>query len=188
LVGYLHYSSYIYSIIREYKFQKKRVMKKLLFVVGIVANTFVNAQEDVSVVTLSFERYFGFTAGSKANVNSGFNIQSDSTYKINRVGFGSNNIKIDLKNKTFENIAVVSNTVYNLGVQKIENVQIKNDTLSFFINAKTRDTNQPYIEYFKIVLHPEVGSIFSINMWVNPKYGNIGGTYLDTSLAKMTVN
>lgn len=162
-------------------------MKKLFFAIGVITSTFSFSQEEISVIKLTFESCYGFTAGSLANVHDGFKIQDDSTYRIDRVVSGYNNVTIDLKNKTFENNAVVDRQIYKSS-SKIENVQIKNDTLTFYINATSRITLQPYVEYFTIVLHPKENSRFLINMWVNPKYKNIGGTFLDASLAtKMTI-
>lgn len=163
-------------------------MKKLFFAIGILLSTFSFSQEEISIIKLTFESYYGFTAGSKADVHSGFNIQNDSTYKVDRVGHGYNNITIDLKNKTFENNAVVDQKIYK-SIDKLENVQIKNDTLSFYMNTRSRFTGVPYTEYFVIVLTPKENSreVFAVNMWINPKYGNVVGTYLDTSFARMTI-
>lgn len=161
-------------------------MTKLFFVIGVITSTFSFSQNDISVINLTFKSYYGFTAGSKADVRSGFNIQKDSTYKVDRVGYGYNTITINLKNKTFENNAVVDQKIYK-SIDKIENIQIKNDTLSFYMNTKSRFTNVSYIEYFVIVLTPKENSVFAINMWNNPKYGNVVGTYLDTSYAQMII-
>ncbi len=159
-------------------------MKKLLFVVGLVLSSTLNAQKvettklELTIVKLKFESYLGFTAGSKANVHAGLDIQNDSTYQIDRIGIGSNDIVIDIKQKTMTNVAVAGGKNYN-ETRKIENVVIKNDTLTFQVCAVSRLSNLPYTEYHTIVLSPSENSICAMNTWINPKYGNIGGQYIN---------
>jgi hypothetical protein len=160
-------------------------MKKLFFAIGVITSTFSFSQEQISVIKLTFESCYGFTAVSVANnVNSSFAIQNDSTYIVDRVVSGYNNTIIDLKNKTFENNSVANCRIYR-SVSKIENVQIKNDTLTFYINTTSRITMQSYTEYFTIVLHPKENSTFLINIWADTN--SVFGTYLDTSYAHMIV-
>ena len=163
-------------------------MSRVLFSLCSAVCLSVFSQENtITSIALQFETYLGFTCGSKANVKSGFQIQEDTTYKINRMGVGKNNIVIDLVSKTFTNDAFADGKSYHEQT-KIEDIKIKNDTLSFYINAVSRISKTPYTEYFFIALKPAPNSIFSINLWKNPRYGNIGGTYLTDSYAKMKIN
>lgn len=163
-------------------------MSRVLFsLCSAVCFSVLSQQAAISSIELQFETYLGFTCGSKANVKSGFQIQRDTTYRINRAGSGKNSIVIDLVSMTFTNNALADGKTYH-EQSKIEDVKIQNDTLSFYINAVSRISKTPYTEYFFIALKPAPNSIFSINLWKNPRYGNIGGTYLTDSYAKMKIN
>jgi len=163
-------------------------MSKVLFVLCSFAffNGFSQGQT-ISSIEFHFENCLGFTCGSKANLKSGFNIQNDTTYMINRLISGKNNVVIDLVAKTMINDAIMDGKLYHEQT-RIEDIRIKNDTLTFYRNAISRVSKVPYTEYFYIALKPKPTTVFSVNLWKNPRYGNIGGTILSDGLASMKIN
>jgi hypothetical protein len=149
-------------------------MKKLLFVVGLVLSSTLNAQK---IITLEFDFMFEFLCDSKENYKDGFKLTKTPSYNVDAIRIGSNKIIIDLVNKNMINDSDVDGIKLH-EEYVLHNLNIKSDTISFSIDHKELHEGKYYelSSYISISLNTESDSdILIVNSWFREDLNRIEG-------------